>query len=112
MFFQLLMMRTSLTSGLHKPIEMDVYIRRIPIREVPIDEKEVEKWLWDLYKWKDQLIDQYKRQGRFPAKEVHPLPHDYTRRWWLESLWWYVCWIPPILIYPWIWRQLYTLIKR
>jgi 1-acyl-sn-glycerol-3-phosphate acyltransferase len=98
-------------SGLHRPIEMDVYIRRIPIKEIPIDEKGVEKWLWELYQWKDQLIDQYKKEGRYPGQEVHPLPEDYTRRWWLQSLWWYVFWIPPLLIYPWIWRRLYTLVR-
>lgn len=52
-----------------KPIEGDMLIRRIPISQVPTDEKECGDFVRDIYVEKDELCDFYKRNDRFPTEE-------------------------------------------
>jgi len=54
---------TMLTS---KTTLVDLYIRRIPIEEVPADEQEIQKWILEVWERKDWLMTFYKHHGHFP----------------------------------------------
>lgn len=59
-----------------------MYWRRIPISTIPIDDiKEFEIWLNHQWQIKEDLLEVYARNGRFPAdegqdSEREPLPND------------------------------------
>ncbi|XP_062505884.1 1-acyl-sn-glycerol-3-phosphate acyltransferase delta-like isoform X2 [Corticium candelabrum] len=45
----------------------DVYLRRIPVSEIPMgSEEETSKWLIDLFKEKDRMVDYHSIHGQFP----------------------------------------------
>lgn len=48
----------------------DLYLRRIPVEEIPEDEKECADWLHKLYQKKDALQEEYFTTGRFPGNPV------------------------------------------
>lgn len=47
----------------------DMYVRRIPIQEIPTDsDEECSKWLHELYQQKDKIMEEYLKTGKFPGK--------------------------------------------
>jgi 1-acyl-sn-glycerol-3-phosphate acyltransferase len=50
-----------------------VHIRRYPIQEIPVGEEDVKKWIFDRFKEKDELLEQFYKNGEFPA-EPSPRP--------------------------------------
>lgn len=54
----------------------DMYIRRIPMQEIPMDsDEECSKWLYDLYQKKDQNMEEYLKTGKFSGRYV-----EFSRR--------------------------------
>lgn len=53
----------------------EVYVRRIPLEEVPDDEEEAGNYLMELYRSKDQLLDSYMNTGDF-TKENDLAKHE------------------------------------
>ncbi|XP_056148038.1 1-acyl-sn-glycerol-3-phosphate acyltransferase gamma [Lampris incognitus] len=50
----------------------DMSLRRYPVEQIPMDEKECAGWLHRLYQEKDDLQEQYFTTGRFPGNPVTP----------------------------------------
>ncbi|XP_030628557.1 1-acyl-sn-glycerol-3-phosphate acyltransferase delta [Chanos chanos] len=50
----------------------DLYVRRIPLESVPVDESECSAWLHKLYQEKDRFQEHYYQTGRFPGPSVTP----------------------------------------
>ncbi|XP_036616373.1 1-acyl-sn-glycerol-3-phosphate acyltransferase gamma-like [Trichosurus vulpecula] len=48
----------------------DMYFRRIPLEEIPLDDNEIAKWLHELYQEKDVLQEFYNQTGIFPGKQI------------------------------------------
>ena len=47
---------------------MSFYFRRYAFSEIPLDDPEVfEAWVLERWREKDELLEQYKTTGRFPA---------------------------------------------
>jgi len=59
----------SLTSIVRaKPLSGDLYLRRIPITDVPTDtEEDINTFLYDLYQKKDHLMEYHQKNGKFPG---------------------------------------------
>jgi len=55
--------------------EVDIYVRRYPISEVPVDEEELSRWLYERWIEKDHIISQYLEKGEFPNKIKEPFNH-------------------------------------
>uniref|UniRef100_A0A4W3HG95 1-acyl-sn-glycerol-3-phosphate acyltransferase delta n=1 Tax=Callorhinchus milii TaxID=7868 RepID=A0A4W3HG95_CALMI len=55
-----------------KKYHADLYVRRIPLEDIPEDEVECAAWLHKLYQEKDALQEQYFRRGTFPGKQIVP----------------------------------------
>ncbi|XP_065889508.1 1-acyl-sn-glycerol-3-phosphate acyltransferase gamma-like [Dysidea avara] len=52
-----------------EPCQVDMLIRRIDIKDVPTsNEKESSKWLVDIFREKDDLVDYYNEHQRFPPE--------------------------------------------
>uniref|UniRef100_A0A8C0AIN3 1-acylglycerol-3-phosphate O-acyltransferase 3 n=1 Tax=Bos mutus grunniens TaxID=30521 RepID=A0A8C0AIN3_BOSMU len=68
-----------------KKYEADMCVRRFPLEEIPLDEKEAAQWLHKLYQEKDALQEIYNQKGVFPGQQFKP-----TRRPWtlLNFLFW------------------------
>jgi len=49
-----------------RPATSEVFIERIPIEDVPEDPVQAADWLHESYRQRDQLIDIYKKEGKFP----------------------------------------------
>ncbi|UYV60302.1 AGPAT3 [Cordylochernes scorpioides] len=61
---------TFLNVLLGKPLVGDLYVRRIPMSEVPTDSEEAStKWLMELYQHKDKLMEEYQRTREFPTEK-------------------------------------------
>ncbi|CAG0888926.1 unnamed protein product [Darwinula stevensoni] len=60
----------SVLNGKH--VVCEVYFERIPLEEVPEDEKQASKWLFDLYAKKDKLLDSYYKTGSFTKTSGYP----------------------------------------
>jgi len=55
-------------------LEAHVYMERIPIEQVPEDEKECEKWMYDMFEKKDKLMVSFVNTGDwFKESGVEPL---------------------------------------
>uniref|UniRef100_A0A1I8H886 PlsC domain-containing protein n=1 Tax=Macrostomum lignano TaxID=282301 RepID=A0A1I8H886_9PLAT len=57
-----------------RPCRADFLCERIPLDDVPSDDAECSKWLFDLYKKKDDALDYYFKHGQFPdqaATDMH-----------------------------------------
>lgn len=53
-----------------RPIHADVFMERIPFKDIPTDsEEEINQFLIDLYLRKDKLMDHYLENGKFPGKQ-------------------------------------------
>ena len=49
-----------------------MYWRRFPVSSIPVDDtKAFEKWLMERWLEKEDLLEQYVQNGRFPADEGH-----------------------------------------
>ncbi|XP_053566906.1 1-acyl-sn-glycerol-3-phosphate acyltransferase delta [Bombina bombina] len=53
-----------------KKYHADMYVRRIPLEEIPEDEQECASWLHKLYQEKDAFQEQYYRMGEYPETAV------------------------------------------
>ena len=45
---------------------MHGHIRRFPIKDLPQKEEELKQWLYNRYKEKDQLLEDFKQKQTFP----------------------------------------------
>ncbi|KAH1173876.1 1-acyl-sn-glycerol-3-phosphate acyltransferase delta isoform X1 [Mauremys mutica] len=66
-----------------KKYHADLYVRRIPLEEVPEDEQECSKWLHKLYQEKDAFQEEYYRTGAYPATPIVPPRRPWTLLNWL-----------------------------
>ncbi|XP_071532361.1 1-acyl-sn-glycerol-3-phosphate acyltransferase delta-like isoform X2 [Panulirus ornatus] len=63
-----------------RKVMSEIYVRRIPLDEVPDDDEGASKYLQELYQTKDQLLDSYINTGNFtkendlPDYPSHPMP--------------------------------------
>lgn len=48
------------------PYNLHIHLRRIPIAEVPIDNKIKKQWLYKQFVLKDALLEEFKLTGAFP----------------------------------------------
>ncbi|XP_062912489.1 1-acyl-sn-glycerol-3-phosphate acyltransferase delta-like [Mobula hypostoma] len=63
----------TLLGTLHgKKYHADLYVRRIPLEEIPEDEKECANWLHKLYQEKDLLQEEYYKNGTYPGTAIVP----------------------------------------
>ncbi|XP_051471270.1 1-acyl-sn-glycerol-3-phosphate acyltransferase delta isoform X1 [Apus apus] len=66
-----------------KKYHADLYVRRIPLEEVPEDEQECSNWLHKLYQEKDAFQEKYYRTGTYPAVPIVPPRRPWTLLNWL-----------------------------
>uniref|UniRef100_A0ABM5FZ25 1-acyl-sn-glycerol-3-phosphate acyltransferase delta n=1 Tax=Pogona vitticeps TaxID=103695 RepID=A0ABM5FZ25_9SAUR len=66
-----------------KKYHADLYVRRIPLEEVPEDEQECSKWLHKLYQEKDSFQEEYYRTGIYPGTPIVPPRRPWTLLNWL-----------------------------
>ncbi|XP_061234783.1 1-acyl-sn-glycerol-3-phosphate acyltransferase delta [Neopsephotus bourkii] len=66
-----------------KKYHADLYVRRIPLEEVPEDEQECSNWLHKLYQEKDAFQEEYYRTGAYPAVPIVPPRRPWTLLNWL-----------------------------
>ena len=50
-----------------------LHIRRFSIDSIPKEEEKMEKWLVDVWKQKEKLMDYFKEKGKFPNEYSLPL---------------------------------------
>lgn len=61
-----------------KKYEADMCVRRFPLEEIPLDEKEAAQWLHKLYQEKDALQEIYNQKGVFPGQQFKPARRPWT----------------------------------
>ncbi|XP_021534933.1 1-acyl-sn-glycerol-3-phosphate acyltransferase gamma isoform X3 [Neomonachus schauinslandi] len=61
-----------------KKYEADMCVRRFPLEEIPLDEKEAAQWLHKLYQEKDALQETYNQKGVFPGQQFKPPRRPWT----------------------------------
>ncbi|XP_030801905.1 1-acyl-sn-glycerol-3-phosphate acyltransferase delta isoform X1 [Camarhynchus parvulus] len=66
-----------------KKYHADLYVRRIPLEDVPEDEQECSTWLHKLYQEKDAFQEEYYRTGTYPAVPIVPPRRPWTLLNWL-----------------------------
>ncbi|XP_077031792.1 1-acyl-sn-glycerol-3-phosphate acyltransferase delta isoform X1 [Agelaius phoeniceus] len=66
-----------------KKYHADLYVRRIPLEDVPEDEQECSTWLHKLYQEKDAFQEEYYRTGTYPAVPTVPPRRPWTLLNWL-----------------------------
>ncbi|NWU93824.1 PLCD acyltransferase, partial [Upupa epops] len=66
-----------------KKYHADLYVRRIPLEDVPEDEQECSNWLHKLYQEKDAFQEEYYRTGAYPAVPIVPPRRPWTLLNWL-----------------------------
>ncbi|XP_048793984.1 1-acyl-sn-glycerol-3-phosphate acyltransferase delta isoform X2 [Lagopus muta] len=66
-----------------KKYHADLYVRRIPLEEIPEDEQECSNWLHRLYQEKDAFQEEYYRTGTYPAVPIVPPRRPWTLLNWL-----------------------------
>lgn len=63
-----------------RKVMSEIYVRRIPLSEVPDDDEGASNYLHELYRQKDKLLDSYMRTGSFtqendlPKHDSRPMP--------------------------------------
>lgn len=63
------------------PKSVNMYWRRIAISDIPInDPKQFESWLVDQWRTKDDLIEHYIQNGRFPADDGQDPPSAHAKK--------------------------------
>jgi 1-acyl-sn-glycerol-3-phosphate acyltransferase len=45
-----------------------LHVRRFPVAALPEEDEQLAEWLLERFREKDQLLDEFYRQGRFPGK--------------------------------------------
>ncbi|KAI4567577.1 hypothetical protein MJT46_008790 [Ovis ammon polii x Ovis aries] len=66
-----------------KKYHADLYVRRIPLEEVPEEEDKCAAWLHRLYQEKDAFQEEYSRTGTFPETPMVPPRRPWTLVNWL-----------------------------
>ncbi|XP_029450005.1 1-acyl-sn-glycerol-3-phosphate acyltransferase delta isoform X2 [Rhinatrema bivittatum] len=66
-----------------KKYHADLYVRRIPLEEVPEDEQECANWLHKLYQEKDAFQDDYYKTGVYPGMPIVAPQRPWTLLNWL-----------------------------
>ncbi|XP_053317200.1 1-acyl-sn-glycerol-3-phosphate acyltransferase delta [Spea bombifrons] len=66
-----------------KKYHADLYVRRIPLEQIPEDEQECAIWLHKLYQEKDAFQEEYYRTGVYPGTAVVPPRRPWTLLNWL-----------------------------
>uniref|UniRef100_G1KBG9 1-acyl-sn-glycerol-3-phosphate acyltransferase delta n=1 Tax=Anolis carolinensis TaxID=28377 RepID=G1KBG9_ANOCA len=66
-----------------KKYHADLYVRRIPLGEVPEDEQECSNWLHKLYQEKDSFQQEYYKTGVYPGTPIVPSRRPWTLLNWL-----------------------------
>ncbi|CAH2250882.1 1-acyl-sn-glycerol-3-phosphate acyltransferase delta isoform X1, partial [Pelobates cultripes] len=66
-----------------KKYHADLYVRRIPLEEIPEDEKECASWLYKLYQEKDAFQEEYYKTGVYPGTAIVPPRRPWTLLNWL-----------------------------
>ena len=87
------------------PFKGQFFIRRIPMSEVPLDDKGSAEFVHKLYREKDEIFDVYKNTGSFKSLGM-PLierPHNYSDLY--ISLMWCVLLVTPLFYYLYIFFQ-------
>ncbi|KAJ2939681.1 hypothetical protein O0L34_g14400 [Tuta absoluta] len=92
---------TSLLFG--KPVQAHMYIERIPVEKVPVDDAEASKWLHDLFVVKDKMQDSFVNTGDFflqsGVERVEPFLQPMRPYSLLNSLGWAVVTLTPMMYY-------------
>jgi lysophosphatidic acid acyltransferase/lysophosphatidylinositol acyltransferase len=111
-------------NGPHKPTfnsirfgrqhKAEMYIRRIPMDQVPVDEKECAKFVYNFYKEKDDIYDVYARTGSFANVggnvEKVTLPKNYYDL--FIFLGWLALFQPPLVYYIYVFVSQSTLLSN
>uniref|UniRef100_A0A8C5PN57 1-acyl-sn-glycerol-3-phosphate acyltransferase delta n=1 Tax=Leptobrachium leishanense TaxID=445787 RepID=A0A8C5PN57_9ANUR len=66
-----------------KKYHADLYVRRIPLEEIPEDEKECASWLHKLYQEKDAFQEEYYKAGVYPGTAIVPPRRPWSLLNWL-----------------------------
>ncbi|EFA84063.1 hypothetical protein PPL_03136 [Heterostelium album PN500] len=69
------------------PKVVNIHVNRIPIKDVPTDEKQLQDWLFKLYAEKDKLLENLKVHKQFPKPRITPLPQST----YLVAAFWFSC---------------------
>lgn len=77
-----------------KKYEADMCVRRFPVDDIPLDEKEAADWLHKLYQEKDALQEQYIQEGTFPGTQIIPPRRPWTL---LNFLFWATLLLSPLI---------------
>ncbi|KAM3935768.1 1-acyl-sn-glycerol-3-phosphate acyltransferase gamma isoform 1-T2 [Leptodactylus fuscus] len=77
-----------------KKYEADMCVRRFPLEEIPVDEREAAAWLHKLYQEKDALQEQYIQEGTFPGTQIIPSRRPWTL---LNFLFWATLLLSPLI---------------
>lgn len=77
------------------PLKSEIFIRRIPISEVPTDENESAKFIHKFYQEKDQIYDVFAKNGTFESLGVqkYELPKNYYD-FYIIIFWVTILWLP------------------
>ncbi|XP_034464439.1 1-acyl-sn-glycerol-3-phosphate acyltransferase delta [Hippoglossus hippoglossus] len=66
-----------------KKYHADLYVRRIPLEQIPEGEAECAAWLHKLYQEKDSFQEHYTQTGRFPGPKTSPPSRPWSLINWL-----------------------------
>ncbi|KAG8583060.1 hypothetical protein GDO81_008265 [Engystomops pustulosus] len=66
-----------------KKYHADLYVRRIPLEEIPEDDQECAQWLHKLYQEKDSFQEEYYKTGTYPGTAIVPARRPWTLLNWL-----------------------------
>lgn len=70
-----------------RPLKPDLYVRFVSVGDIPSDtEEEMNNYLYDLYKEKDELVEYYEKNNEFPGIKVVVPPRRATLYNWLAWL--------------------------
>ncbi|XP_017883045.1 1-acyl-sn-glycerol-3-phosphate acyltransferase gamma-like [Ceratina calcarata] len=83
---------------LGKPVNAHLYMRRIPLEEVPREEEAAAKWLHELFQRKDRLAESFEKTGDFFATSGVPRMQEYELKPRLRSCLNTVVWSTVILL--------------
>lgn len=48
------------------PSEVHIHVRRVSLDSIPVSEEEVNAWLVNAFRLKDQMLSDFRSRGRFP----------------------------------------------
>jgi hypothetical protein len=60
---------------LRRGFDIHIHARRFPIKEVPQREEELDSWLNNVWKEKDEAIEYLLKNGKFPNQQDEPYRH-------------------------------------